>query len=110
MHKQEGTQVDAMNSIFWGNQVLRRTKYNKIDECTIFDRVGTGKRGVWAAAKDQLIVAYFCGDPPYFLPRSKFMHSSPPRLSFNKTSAHRVADDVVSGFDAPDREKERCGW
>jgi hypothetical protein len=31
---------------------------------------------VWVAAKENLIVAYFCGDSPYFLPRWKFIHSA----------------------------------
>jgi hypothetical protein len=30
------------------------------------DHAGTGVRGVWAAANEHLIDAYFCGDFPYF--------------------------------------------
>ncbi len=45
------------------------------------DRARMGVRGVWAAANEHLIVPYFCGDSPYFLPRSKFIDTPPPPRS-----------------------------
>jgi hypothetical protein len=62
-----------------------------------------GVRGVWAAANEHLIVAYFCGDSPYFLPRSKFIDTPLPRSNFHKTSAHRVASDVATRHVALER-------
>ncbi len=37
------------------------------------------------------------------------MHSSPPYLSFNKTSAHHVANYVASGFVVPDQATGKGG-
>jgi hypothetical protein len=42
----------------------RRQRCGKRVDCA-----KTDVRGVWAAAKEHLIVAYFCGGSPYFLPR-----------------------------------------
>jgi hypothetical protein len=49
------------------------------------------------------------GFPLIFAPGWNFVNSSSPRLNQTKTSAHRDANDVVSGFNAPDRAREWCG-
>ncbi len=41
-----------------------------------------GIRGVWAAAKEHLIVKYFCGNFINFLPRKKIYCYPPPSLKF----------------------------
>jgi hypothetical protein len=50
---------------------------------------------VWAAAKEHLIVAYFCGDSLYFC-HIRNLSIPPPRSNFHKSSAHRVPSDLAT--------------
>ncbi len=51
---------------------------------------------MWAAGKEHLIVAYFCGNSRYFCHVRNLSIPPPPRSNFHKTSAHCVASDLAT--------------